>query len=325
MSKHRILTILPKLAQQCSECGCKCNMCCNNSLDLHGEIEQLKSEISKHKSRASQLEVEITETRAKADQDAAKLQDELAKLRERYDRLLDSHKKMQKVNNNLEDKLITVVESLHKEKDELFDNVGILTSKLSDAAALIEELEDRCVRYQTDCNVAVQLLQCRPSEFVAHKLNTLPLDLQERVKAFLTRDERLKLEMSDEDAEATTVRVPMSTFPPTAVYSAPSNQLGGKKHGFDGDFGNTVPMDAIAKALMQNEDPKLPQPSRKMQTCYLCRKHASAYKNVDEQSQTTDPPPPFCENTSVSQQDQPYMGSCPPGVHKASRGLLSSR
>lgn len=150
----------------------------------------------------------------------------------------------------------------------------------------------------------------------------LPLDLQERVKAFLTKDERLKLEMSDEDAEATTVRVPMSTFPPTAIYSAPSNQPGGKKqHGSEGDLGKTVPMDAIAKALMQNEDTRLLQP-RKMQTCYLCRKHASTYKNVDEQSQTTDALPPFSGNTSVSQQDQSYMGSCPPGVHKASRGLL---
>lgn len=145
------------------------------------------------------------------------------------------------------------------------------------------------------------------------------------MKAFLTKDERLKLEMSEEDAEATTtVRVPMSTFPPTAIYSAPSNQLGGKKHGSEDDFGNTVPMDAIAKALLQNEYPKVPWP-RQTQTCYLCKKHASAYKNVDEQSQTTDSLPPFCGNTSILQEDKSYTGSCPPGIHKASKGLLSSR
>lgn len=37
------------------------------------------------------------------------------------------------------------MEKLQKEKDDLLDNVGILTSKLSDASMLVEELEERCV------------------------------------------------------------------------------------------------------------------------------------------------------------------------------------
>lgn len=323
MSKHRTLTIFPKLAQHCNECGCNCSMCSNNSLDLHSEIEELKSRVSGHKSHVSQLELELSDTKYKAEQETAKLQEELSKLRERYDRLLDSQKKLQKLNNNLEDKLLTVVEKLQKEKDELLDNVGILTSKLSDASVLVEELEDRCIRYQSDCNVAVQLLQCKPSEFVAHKLNTLPLDLQDRVRSFLTKEELEELEdTKNEPSESShAVHLPMSTFPPTAVFSAPSNPV--RKYTSEIDAGRNdsaaaVPMSLIAKALRSNDRPLLARPR------HIC----SSSRKCDAESQTVGLPEDCGQSRAYYLQDQPHTKnslSGPPGVHKASKLVSNSR
>lgn len=54
------------------------------------------------------------EGRQTTDYELAKTREELARLRERYDRLMDSHKKMQKLNNNLEDKLLKLVGEIKK-------------------------------------------------------------------------------------------------------------------------------------------------------------------------------------------------------------------
>lgn len=62
------------------------NLISVDSLDLHSEIEELKSRVSGHKSHVSQLEVELSDTKCKAEQETTKLQEELSKLRERYDR-----------------------------------------------------------------------------------------------------------------------------------------------------------------------------------------------------------------------------------------------
>ena len=57
----------------------------------------------------SQMELDYSTSREYAECEIGKLQEELAKLRDRYDRLYESHKKLQRVNHNLEDKLLTIV------------------------------------------------------------------------------------------------------------------------------------------------------------------------------------------------------------------------
>ena len=79
------------------------------SLDLHHEIEDLRAKLKESQSRMAQMERDYCHSRDYAEQEISKLQDELAKLRDRYDRLFESHKKMQRVNHNLEDKLLTIV------------------------------------------------------------------------------------------------------------------------------------------------------------------------------------------------------------------------
>ncbi len=56
------------------------------SLDLHHEIEALRSKLKGSDSRVSSMEREFVESREYADNEISKLQDELSKLRDRYDR-----------------------------------------------------------------------------------------------------------------------------------------------------------------------------------------------------------------------------------------------
>ena len=57
-----------------------------HSLDLHHEIEDLRSKLSKSNTHIAQMEIEFADSRDYADQEITKLQDELGKLRDRYDR-----------------------------------------------------------------------------------------------------------------------------------------------------------------------------------------------------------------------------------------------
>ena len=82
---------------------------CMCSLDLHEQIEALNSQLQRSQASLGQVEHELMEGRQLMDLELTKTREELVRLRERYDRLLDSHKKMQKLNNNLEDKLLRLV------------------------------------------------------------------------------------------------------------------------------------------------------------------------------------------------------------------------
>jgi predicted nucleic acid-binding Zn-ribbon protein len=55
-------------------------------LDLHREIEELRSKVKNGTAQMTQMEKEFTESRDYSEQEIAKLQDELSKLRDRYDR-----------------------------------------------------------------------------------------------------------------------------------------------------------------------------------------------------------------------------------------------
>ena len=58
----------------------------NCSLDLHHEIEVLRSKLKNSESHVTSMEREFVESREYTENEISKLQDELAKLRDRYDR-----------------------------------------------------------------------------------------------------------------------------------------------------------------------------------------------------------------------------------------------
>jgi len=69
-------------------------------------------------------------------------------------RLYESHKRVQKVNQNLEDKLLKIVDKCETEKNSLTRDVASLTQKLVEARGKIHRLQDENV-----CGFAVVCAQ----------------------------------------------------------------------------------------------------------------------------------------------------------------------
>lgn len=254
----------------CKECGCDCHNCAvaTSNLDLQEQIEGLRSQLHKSQASLGQVELELMEGRQTTDMELAKTKEELARLRDRYDRMMDSHKKMQKLNNNLEDKLLRLVNQFEGEKTKLQTELSDITERLQDTRAYVQELEEENEKYRSDCNMAVQMLQCKPSNFVGQRLSGLPVELQERVRKHMTREQQLQSQKAEEER---LLRVPIPTFPPTAmVFSVDSQHNGaagpstGSSGGGGGDLKDTIPMSLIARVLTQG-----PRKSNPMRS-YLC-------------------------------------------------------
>ena len=106
----------------------------------------------------------------------------------------------------------------------------------------------------------------------------LPVDLQERVKPHLSRDQLIDIEDGEQPPETKMIRVPMPTFPPTAmVYSinkvVPNNNQGNAPGGLPNNTPrDLVPSSLIAKVLTPTQVPRKP---RRIYVCTNCRTDTS--------------------------------------------------
>lgn len=249
-----------KPPSQCQECGCHCDSCHNNnSLHLHQEIEDLKEKVHARELHIVQMETSVL---ANADKypngEYAALAEEMLHWQDKYDRLFENHRKLQKVNQGLEDKLLKIVDKYETEKNALNRDIANLTARLVETRISSAQLEEENEQYRNDCNIAIQLLQCKPSNFIAHRLETFPVDLQQKAKVHLNIRKNNSSNSGDNhqtnhSTEARTIRVPIPTFPPTAmVYSVSDRDLAPNgKHSTNGhDACGTVSNDIVSAAIM---------------------------------------------------------------------------
>ncbi|KAK7874373.1 hypothetical protein R5R35_007835 [Gryllus longicercus] len=210
------------MAQQtsCKECGWVCRSCDDQGLlQLHVEVENLKQQLLE---RESHIRIMETSFLAEADKfpngEAAALTEELLTWQDKYSRLYESYKRVQKVNQSLEDKLLRIVDKCETEKNDLLKEVSALTQRLIDARTKVNRLQTENDRYKNDVSLAIQLLQCKPANFVPQKYDSLPADLQQKVLAYVCGRRR----PSDVGAvpirvEMRTIKVPVSTSPPSSM------------------------------------------------------------------------------------------------------------
>ncbi|XP_055527367.1 putative uncharacterized protein DDB_G0277255 isoform X2 [Wyeomyia smithii] len=209
------------------------------------------------------------------------LEDSIIAWQDKYERLYESHKRVQKVNQNLEDKLLKLVDRNSGERAQLTSDVATLSVRLAQANYNIQSLKREIERYKTDMSVAIQLLQCKPDSFVSPKLSSLPIEIQSKVATYMRLDTN-----SHSDSEGSTSGVgvatansyhvlpasdsppPMCPFPPTAmVYSMRgldanqplSQDTGGLGAGGGGGGGamvgkNQPQQDALSLANMNSVD-----------------------------------------------------------------------
>ncbi|XP_022250440.1 tight junction-associated protein 1-like isoform X1 [Limulus polyphemus] len=292
-SNISVMTVLPLSQPRCKqwqECGCICDSCVNNnSLHLHQEIEQLKCQLLEREYHIVQMDTSvINHAQQFPNGEWEALRQELLLWQEKYQRLHESHKKLQKVNQGLEDKLLKIVDKYETEKAALTRDLSDMTTKLVEARFTITELEEENDQYRNDCNTAVQLLQCKPSNFVSHKYSSIPLDLQERVKSHLSH--RMKREIQNNNPEVRTIRVPIPTFPPTAmVYSVnkiPDNGTVKQKEttlGISESSPDYVSAAIMAKVL---EERAKERNAKKQFICMACKFKKQCVYYQDKETQT---------------------------------------
>lgn len=130
--------------------------------------------------------------------------DDLWKMK--YEKLEEQYKVMKDRNEELEDRLLNLVEKVEQEKIILSNEIDQLVGRLTLANNRISSLEDDCARYKRDCVLAVNLLHCEPFRYIP----------QEKAPDVLPKKEPQK-----------TLKVVRSfaTFPPMAIYLPDDSDL----------------------------------------------------------------------------------------------------
>ncbi|XP_034656265.1 uncharacterized protein LOC117893684 isoform X2 [Drosophila subobscura] len=204
------------------------------------EIEQLQQALIEKQSQLYALESAcLRETERQVE-----LEDSVIAWQDKYDRLYESHKRVQKVNQSLEDKMLKLVDRNANERAQLTSDVATLSVRLAQANFNIAKLQREIERYKADISLAIQLLQCKPDSFVAQKVSSLPIDIQAKVSAYM----RLETN-SHSDSEcsnsgvgvATTASykvLPASDSPPPAACPFPPTAMVYSMRGLDETNGN---------------------------------------------------------------------------------------
>lgn len=104
------------------------------------------------------------------------------------------------------------------------------------------------------------------SIYCALSVLQLPIDLQERVKKHMTREEIFDCEGAPDRSESPKpVHVPMATFPPTAMVYSVNKTVNKTETSNTRNVGSDrVPMHVITKALSH------PEPMKKVRRTYIC-------------------------------------------------------
>ncbi|XP_046676295.1 uncharacterized protein LOC124364677 [Homalodisca vitripennis] len=239
----------------CEECGCACRHCGDSAnLHLHVEIENLKQRLLEREHHIVKMETNFLKEADKfPNGEMAALTDELLTWQDKYSRLYEAHKRVQKVNQNLEDKLLRIVDKCETEKNSLTGEVASLTRRLVDEKFNISRLQEENERYRNDVNLAIQLLQCKPSNFVSQKYDSLPHDMQQKVRSYVSSKRRIPDGNGNiqSKTEMKTIKVPIPTFPPTAmVYSVNKSPSGLEKEQPDEKHCKQGTLDIVSAAIM---------------------------------------------------------------------------
>ncbi|XP_055982011.1 tight junction-associated protein 1 isoform X2 [Sorex fumeus] len=152
---------------------------------LQQENEELRRRLASATRRTEALERELEIGQDCLQLELGQSREELDKFKDKFRRLQNSYTASQRTNQELEDKLHTLIKKAEMDRKTLDWEIVELTNKLLDARNTINKLEELNERYRLDCNLAVQLLKCNKSHFRNHKFADLPCELQDMVRKHL--------------------------------------------------------------------------------------------------------------------------------------------
>ncbi|XP_069464912.1 tight junction-associated protein 1 isoform X2 [Ambystoma mexicanum] len=152
---------------------------------LQHQNEDLRRRLAYTTSKIETMEREVDSGRHYLEMELVRNQEELEKFKDKFRRLQNSYTASQRANQDLEEKLHSLIKRAEQDRKTLDWEIVELTNKLLDAKTTINKLEELNERYRQDCNLAVQLLKCNKSHFRNHKLADLPYELQDMVSKHL--------------------------------------------------------------------------------------------------------------------------------------------
>ncbi|KAL7304862.1 hypothetical protein TKK_0002668 [Trichogramma kaykai] len=202
------------------ECDSICDKCSRtesrqNDVHLHQEIQNLRQCIAEKDYHIMTMETQfLHEAQKHPNGEVASLKEDLHMWQDKYTRLNEAYIRVQKVNQNLEDKLLKIVDKCETEKDAFTKDVATLTHRLNEAKETIHRLFQDNEKYRADVNFAIGLLKCNTSNYAGQKYESLPPAVQAKVRSY---NPPSILGDTGSRESVRRITVPISTFPPTAM------------------------------------------------------------------------------------------------------------
>ncbi|XP_023209116.1 brain-enriched guanylate kinase-associated protein isoform X1 [Xiphophorus maculatus] len=157
---------------------------------FHDHKDDLRKRLSFTTHKLEMVETEFDSTRQYLETELRRAQEELEKFTEKLRRIQSSYSSLQRINQDLEDKMCRTSQHHEEEKRALSREIIVLNNHLMEAKITINKLREDNDLYRKDCNLAAQLLQCSKSHYRAHKSSELPLDFQERISSYMEKHSR---------------------------------------------------------------------------------------------------------------------------------------
>ncbi|XP_026859764.2 brain-enriched guanylate kinase-associated protein [Electrophorus electricus] len=148
---------------------------------LQEQKEDLRKRLSYTTHKLELLENEFDSTRQYLETELRRAQEELDKFTDKLRRIQSSYSALQRINQDLEEKIHRTSQHHDDEKRALGREILVLNSHLMEAKMTIEKLKDDNDLYRKDCKIVAQLLQCNKSHYRA-LLSELPEEFQERLR-----------------------------------------------------------------------------------------------------------------------------------------------
>uniref|UniRef100_A0A3Q3L970 Si:dkey-174m14.3 n=1 Tax=Mastacembelus armatus TaxID=205130 RepID=A0A3Q3L970_9TELE len=149
-------------------------------ISLLEQKEDLRKRLSYTTHKLELLQSEFDSTRQYLETELRRAQEELDKFTDKLRRIQSSYSALQRINQDLEEKIHRNSQHHDDEKRALSREIIVLNNHLMEAKLTIEKLREDNDLYRKDCSLAVQLLQCNKSLYGA-QLSELPAEFQERL------------------------------------------------------------------------------------------------------------------------------------------------
>ena len=181
------------------------------SFSLHKDIMDLKAQLSEKESELLRMECSMLPCSGPESTTSHSSTSEAEEWQAKYERLVDAHKKLQRTNICLEEKLLKVVDKFEADKNMITRDLATQTQKVVEAKLTIQQLHKQNTQLKSDLQVALNILQMKPSSFISQKMDSLPEDLQCRVRQYANEKQEEKRNFRN-GGQKITIAVPNGAF-----------------------------------------------------------------------------------------------------------------